>query len=148
MFGAALSNSSTLLRRFYHARSSSISVTSCRSAWRGVRALHVTASLSQAKAKGKGPATAAAPAVVEKYNLTTQIPVNLLKEGDEPVYKPDDAYPPWLWTLLNEPPLLDDLAMRGVEKLSQPELKRVIRLASKKRIKQRNLETEKATEET
>ncbi len=145
------SHASTILRQhFFLGASSSISVTSCRSSARhgGMRALHVTASLSQAKAKGKGPATAAAPAVVEKYDLTTQIPVNLLKEGDEPVYKPDDAYPPWLWTLLNEPPLLDDLAMRGVEKLSQPELKRVIRLTSKKRIKQRNLESEKATEET
>jgi len=120
--------------------------SSCIAA-RGSRAFHASTSLLQAKAKGKGPAAASAPAIVEKYDLTTQIPVNLLKEGDEPIYRPDESYPPWLWTLLEEPPLLDDLAMKGVEHLTQPELKRVIRMASKKRIKTRNLEMTKATEE-
>lgn len=101
------------------------------------RLFHATPSAAQAKAKAK-PAAAAGPAVVEKYDLSTQIPVNLLKEGAEPTYAPDDAYPPWLWTLLDEPPLLEDLAMKGVEKLTQSELKRVIRLASKRRIKEKN----------
>ncbi len=109
------------------------------------RALHGSSAALQAK-KGK-PAAAAGPAVVEKYDLTTQIPVNLMKEGDEPVYRADAEYPPWLWALADEPPLLDDLLMKGVEKLTQPELRRVLRLTSKKRIKARNLETAKAKDD-
>ena len=136
-------SSRTLIRLY-----SITSPFSCTAASCGSRAFHASTSLlQQAKGKGKGPATASAPAIVEKYDLTTQIPVNLLKEGDEPIYRPDESYPPWLWTLLEEPPLLDDLAMKGVENLTQPELKRVIRMASKKRIKTRNLEMTKATEE-
>jgi hypothetical protein len=111
------------------------------------RGFRASAAASQAKAKAKPGAAAAGPAVVEKYDLATQIPVNLLKEGDEPTYQPDAAYPPWLWTLLDEPPLLEDLAMKGVERLTQPELKRVIRLASKKKIKTRNDATSKITED-
>jgi len=114
------------------------------------RGLHASAAAAQ-QAKGgakKGAAAGpAAPAVVEKYDLATQIPVNLLKEGAEPAYKPDAEYPPWLWELLAEPPLLDDLVMRGVERLAQPELKRVIRIASKRRIKEANASTRKTKAE-
>ena len=141
-----MSPSSQLFSALISFSSSRLFLSQAGGSFRGARALHLSAALLQAKAK-KGPAGPAAPVIVEKFDLTTQIPVNLLKEGDEPVYKPDDAYPPWLWTLLEEPPLLDDLAMKGVENLTQAELKRVIRLASKKRIKTRNLETTKNTEE-
>jgi hypothetical protein len=107
-----------------------------------LRSLHASSAVLQAKSKAK-PAATAGPAIVEKYDLSTQIPVNLLKEGAEPTYQPDDAYPPWLWTLLDDPPLLEDLAMKGVEKLTQSELKRIIRLASKRRIKEKNDATAK-----
>ena len=114
------------------------------------RALHAGApALQQAAAAKKKPAAggggAAAP--VEKYDLKTQIPVNLMKEGDEPVYQADAAYPPWLWALLEEKPLVDDLLMKGIENLTQPELKSVLRASSKRRIKSANAASEKTTGE-
>lgn len=87
------------------------------------------------KAKGGGAAPAAP---VESFDLARQIPVNLLKDGPEPEYGPDSAYPPWLFELLEEPPPVEDLLMRGVEALSVPELKAVARAASKRRIKEAN----------
>ena len=108
------------------------------------RALHASARcLQQAKKKPAAGGGAAGP--VEKYDLKKQIPVNILKEGDEPVYKNDSEYPPWLWTLLEEKPLLDDLLMKGVENLTQPELKRILRASSKRRIKLANISSEKQT---
>lgn len=107
---------------------------------------YLTATLplqQQAAGKKKAPAAAASAAPVEKFDLTKQIPVNLLKEGEEPVYKPDSEYPPWLWKIIEEPPLVDDLLMRGVENLSLEELKRVTRVSSKKRIKASNAVSEK-----
>jgi hypothetical protein len=113
--------------------------------------LHTSALALQqgAAAAKKKPAAggAAAAAPVEKYDLKTQIPVNLMKEGDEPTYKPDAAYPPWLWGLLEEKPLIDDLLMKGVENLSQPELKTVLRASSKRRIKSANAASEKTSGE-
>ena len=113
--------------------------------------LHTSAVALQqgAAAAKKKPAAggAAAAAPVEKYDLKTQIPVNLMKEGDEPTYKPDAAYPPWLWGLLEEKPLIDDLLMKGVENLSQPELKTVLRASSKRRIKSANAASEKTSGE-
>ena len=108
------------------------------------RSLHASRAVAQqAKAKGKGAAVAA-PVLVEKYDLATQIPVNLLKEGPEPEYQPDSAYPPWLARLLDEKPLVEDVLMRGVENLTQPQMKLVIRATRKHRIKTRNASTEKA----
>jgi hypothetical protein len=110
--------------------------------------LHTSAVLAQVGGAKKKPAAgggAAAP--VEKYDLTKQIPVNLMKEGEEPVYRKDEEYPPWLWALLEEKPLLDDLLMKGVENLTQPELKRILRATSKRRIKTSNTSREKATGE-
>jgi predicted Rossmann fold nucleotide-binding protein DprA/Smf involved in DNA uptake len=95
----------------------------------------------QAKKKAAPSAGSAAP--VEKYDLAKQIPVNLMKEGEEPVYKSDSEYPSWLWKITEEPPLVDDLLMRGVENLSLEELKRVARVSSKKRIRSMNIASEK-----
>lgn len=104
----------------------------------------MTAPLAQQAAKAKKGAAVAAPVVVEKYDLTKQIPVNVLKEGPEPEYQPDSAYPPWLARLLDEKPLVEDVLMRGVENLTQPEMKLVIRATRKHRIKTSNAASEKA----
>ena len=109
---------------------------------RPLSALAASLPLSQAKKKGGAPA-AAGPAVVESYDLKTQIPVNLMKEGGEPVYKPDSEYPPWVWQLLEEPPLPEDLLMMGVEHMSEKEMKYVKRAANKDRLATNNENTEK-----
>lgn len=113
--------------------------------------LRTTAVLQQAKGgggggKGKGgPAAAAAP--VENFDLKKQIPVNILKEGPEPEYQSDDKYPEWLFELLKEKPPVEDLMMKGIEKLTPDEMKTIIRTVSKRRIKDRNMTTAKAGEE-
>jgi hypothetical protein len=122
---------------------------SCALAAAAQAALHTSAPALQQGAAKKKPAAAGggAAAPVEKYDLKTQIPVNILKEGDEPTYKPEAAYPPWLWGLLEEKPLIDDLLMKGAENLTQGELKLVLRATSKRRIKTANAQSEKATGE-
>lgn len=104
------------------------------------RWLHTSGVAAQAKGgkKAGGGAGAAAAPVEEKYDLKRQIPVNLSKEGPEPEYRPDAEYPPWLFALLEDQPTLDDHVMRGVEKVPADRMKRVIRLASKKAIKEGN----------
>ena len=84
-----------------------------------------------------------ADVVVESYDLKTQIPVNLMKEGGEPVYKPDAEYPPWVWQLLEEPPLPEDLLIMGVEHMSAKEMKYVKRAANKDRLATNNENSEK-----
>ena len=107
------------------------------------RFLHASAPVWQAKKKA--PAAAAAPTVAESYDLKTQIPVNLLKEGPEPTYKADKEYPEWLFKLLEDPPMAAELLMRGVEHMSQKELKTVRRRANKDRLLNNNMNTEKTT---
>lgn len=106
------------------------------------RPFHASPPPGQAKKKG-APAAAAGPAVVESYDLKTQIPVNLMKEGGEPVYRPDAEYPPWVWQLLEEPPLPEDLLMMGVEHMSAKEMKYVKRAANKDRLATNNENSEK-----
>ena len=56
----------------------------------------------------------------------------------EPVYKAEDQYPPWLFKLLDEKPILEDYVMKGLENVPTGEMKRVFRLANKRRIKEYN----------
>ena len=107
------------------------------------RQLHASTPVAQVKKKAPAGGAAAAPAVAESYDLKAQIPVNLLKEGPEPAYKPDGEYPPWLFKLLEDPPMAAELLMSGVENLSQQELKAVRRRANKDRLLNSNLISEK-----
>jgi hypothetical protein len=59
-------------------------------------------------------------------------------DGPEPEYKPDSEYPPWLFQLLEEKPVLEDYVMKGLEKVSDEKMKTVFRMANKRRIKSGN----------
>jgi len=138
--------------------------------------LAATRALAQKKKPGGGGGGGgAAAAPEEKYDLKTQIPVNLLKgeeggegarahtrrapkrdggrtptprlprprpppsaDGGEPEYKADDQYPPWLFKLIDEKPILEDYVMKGLENVPTGDMKRVFRLANKRRIKEYN----------
>jgi hypothetical protein len=56
----------------------------------------------------------------------------------EPEYKADSEYPPWLFSLLDEKPMLEDYVMKGLEHVPNDEMKRVFRLANKRKIKEAN----------
>lgn len=64
-------------------------------------------------------------------------------EGPEPEYQSDSAYPPWLFKLLEEKPILEDYIMMGLDKVPQEEMKRVYRMANKRRVKAGNDERRK-----
>ncbi len=66
----------------------------------------------------------------EKYDLTKQIPVNLLKEGPEPEYKPDSEYPAWVLKLADEKPIIEDVVMKGLENVPRDMIKTVFRAVS------------------
>ena len=59
-------------------------------------------------------------------------------DGADPEYQADDKYPPWLFKLLDERPMLEDFIMKGLEKVPREEMKMVFRLANKRRIKEAN----------
>lgn len=61
-----------------------------------------------------------------------------LAEGGEPEYKEDSAYPPWVFKLLEEKPLLEDMVMKGIENVPTEQMQTVFRMANKRRIKERN----------
>jgi hypothetical protein len=61
-----------------------------------------------------------------------------IAEGGEPEYKPDDQYPEWLWTIAAEKPLVEDYIMKGLENVPHKEMKMVIRMINKRRIKDGN----------
>jgi hypothetical protein len=124
-----------------HHRSPSRSISSSSPSLLG--ALSPSTPLLQAKggAAKKGGPSGPAPAVEEKYDLTKQIPVNLLKEGPEPEYKADSEYPPWVFKLLEEKPSPEEIVMRGLENVPDEHAKMVFKTANRKRIKARNADS-------
>ena len=67
------------------------------------------------------------------------------KDEPEPELKPDSEYPAWVFRLTEERPILEDLVMRGLEHVPAKDMKRVFRLANKKRIKESNLKNSKTS---
>jgi large subunit ribosomal protein L54 len=118
---------------------------------RALSALRASAPLLQkggAAAKkgggGGGGAAAAAPAA-ETFDLAKVVPCQLLKEGADPELQPDAAYPEWVFRLTEDRPLLEDLVMRGLEHVEPKDMKRVFRVANKRRIKAANLAAAKTS---
>ncbi len=59
-------------------------------------------------------------------------------DGAEPEYKAESEYPPWLFKLLEEKPLLEDYIMKGLENVPEQDMKMVFRMANKRRVKANN----------
>jgi large subunit ribosomal protein L54 len=71
-------------------------------------------SFAAAKGKGGGKGGAAAPSAGGAgasggMSTTHCTGLNIVKGGSDPELGPEDAYPDWLWTLLDEPKSLTDL---------------------------------------
>ena len=68
----------------------------------------------------------------------THLPRVLRADGSDPEYQADDKYPPWLFQLLDEKPMLEDFVMKGLENVPPKDMKAVFRMANKRRIKAEN----------
>ena len=81
----------------------------------------------------------AAPVVKEKFELSTQIPVYLEKDAEQPVYKDDKDYPEWLWTLLEPTKTLTEQILAGTDSLTPRERRALVKKARRKMIRENNL---------
>jgi hypothetical protein len=77
--------------------------------------------------------------VKENFDLSTQIPVYLEKDAEQPVYQDDGAYPEWLWTLLEPSKTLTEQILDGTETLTPRERRAVVKKARRQLIKENNL---------
>eukprot|EP00953_Heterococcus_sp_UTEX-ZZ885_P000940 1017-Heterococcus_DN1.PRE.1 len=64
------------------------------------------------------------------------IPINYLKDGTDPVAKPNEYYPDWLRDL--SLPNATELKLKGLENLTIDEERRYLQLQNRKRIKDNN----------
>jgi hypothetical protein len=108
-----------------------------------LHALRASAPALQAKKPaaaggGKKGGDAAPAAAEERFDLTKVIPVNLSKEGPQPEYAPDAAYPPWLWRLLDEVPTVEDVLTAGVDGLTPREKRALAKRLRRRDIKAGN----------
>eukprot|EP00611_Tribonema_gayanum_P028630 TRINITY_DN740_c0_g1_i4.p2 TRINITY_DN740_c0_g1~~TRINITY_DN740_c0_g1_i4.p2 ORF type:complete len:117 (+),score=18.33 TRINITY_DN740_c0_g1_i4:59-409(+) len=92
--------------------------------------------LSKAAKKGRQPEPANAAA--SQPSVQT-IPVNYLKDGQDPVVMANEHYPEWLrcLTLKN----MTELNTKGYDNLTLEELRRYWQLASRRKIKESNADT-------
>ncbi len=91
---------------------------------------------------------ASAPTLSPVATIVSLLPPRLLPpaaaaDGPEPEYKADSEYPPWLFKVLDEKPLLEDYIMKGLENVPPAEMKMVQRMISKRGIKAGNNERRK-----
>ena len=75
-----------------------------------------------------------------KSNDLGTIPVNIMKNGEDPPVLPDEEYPEWVFQLHEDLPSLQDLqdkiAKEGFEALSESEVKRAMKLAHRKEMEE------------
>mmetsp|Transcript_3500 Transcript_3500/g.12615 ORF Transcript_3500/g.12615 Transcript_3500/m.12615 type:complete len:133 (-) Transcript_3500:76-474(-) len=64
--------------------------------------------------------------------------LNIVKGGSDPKVKPREAYPEWLWELLEAKPTLQQLSKKSKEDMTAEELARFTSLSRLQRIKARN----------
>lgn len=74
----------------------------------------------------------------KEVKSTTVVGANILKDGQDPKVLPDSEYPDWLWGLLDKRPGLSELRRRAIESLSHEDLKRLVKLDNRARIKENN----------
>ena len=95
----------------------------------------------KAPAPAKGGAKVAESAAAANDLESVVRGLNILKDGQDPVVKPDSEYPDWVFTLHHKLPSLEELSTRykeDPESLDTQEMRRLIRQWNRKRIKERN----------
>merc|ERR1711920_204497 len=67
-----------------------------------------------------------------------EVPVNILKEGKNPVIKERDEYPEWLFKVVEPRPAFAELERRGFYNLDLKDKRRFLTLMNRQRIKEKN----------
>lgn len=80
---------------------------------------------------------------VEKFDLTTQVPVLLEKDAEQPTYKDDSEYPDWLWGLLEPQKTVQEQMLEGTDGLTPREMRRLLKHARRQMIKEANTASRK-----
>ncbi|GMN25708.1 hypothetical protein TIFTF001_001025 [Ficus carica] len=96
--------------------------------------------------KGKGGAAGDGPkasSLGKEVKSTTVVGANILKDGADPKILADSEYPDWLFHLLDKHPALSELRRKSKETLSYQDLKRLVKLDTRARIKENNSERAK-----
>ncbi|EPS71701.1 hypothetical protein M569_03059, partial [Genlisea aurea] len=91
--------------------------------------------------KGSKSGAADAPRVLvisKEVKATTVHGGNILKDGQDPKILPDSEYPEWLFRLLDKRPPLSELKRKDPESLPFEDLKRLVKLDNRARIKENN----------
>mmetsp|Transcript_4365 Transcript_4365/g.7455 ORF Transcript_4365/g.7455 Transcript_4365/m.7455 type:complete len:107 (+) Transcript_4365:93-413(+) len=77
------------------------------------------------------------------FEVGSPIPINFMKDSPDPVIKPDDEYPEWLFSLTEPLPtkreLVEMIEKDGMEAVSTRHLKLTKRRLTKEQIKENNL---------
>ena len=101
---------------------------------------------AKAKKGAKGGAASDGPKasiLSKEVKASTVVGANIRKDGTDPKILPDSEYPDWLFHLLDKRPALSELRRKDKEALSYEELKRLVKLDTRARIKENNLEKAK-----
>ncbi|CAM9769415.1 unnamed protein product, partial [Phaeothamnion confervicola] len=104
-----------------------------------VPVLTVSRSFAKAKKGGKKGADeedADAAAGSEEAAAPDTLPLNHLKDGQDPKILPTDQYPEWLWNLTL--PSLNELERKGYNNLTLREERRYWRIKTVRKIKENN----------
>lgn len=91
-------------------------------------------------AAGDGPKTSS---LSKEVKSTTVVGANILKDGADLKILSDSEYPDWLFHLLDKRPALSELRRKNKETLSYQDLKRLVKLDTRARIKANNTERAK-----
>lgn len=96
--------------------------------------------MAKGKKGGKGGGASDAPkdSISKELKSTTVVGANILKEGADPKILPESEYPDWLWGLLDKRPPLSELRRKDAESLPFEDLKRLVKLDNRSRIKENN----------
>ncbi|KAF3334231.1 54S ribosomal protein L37 [Carex littledalei] len=97
--------------------------------------------IAKGKKGGKGGGAADGTkdsALSNEIKSTTVFGANILKEGADPKILPEKEYPDWLWGLLDKRPPLSELRRKDPELLPFEDVKRLVKLDNRSRIKENN----------
>ncbi|XP_051117272.1 54S ribosomal protein L37, mitochondrial [Andrographis paniculata] len=107
----------------------------------GAAGCHRTFAAGGAKKKASKGAASNAPKaslLTNEVKSTTLFGGNILKDGQDPKLLLDSEYPDWLWHLVDKRPALSALRRSDPETLSYDDLKRLVKLDNRARIKENN----------